>query len=585
MAEENGIVERKIENADIPNWQVGLASAINETYNFNINASLWYGLLPTFMKDYAWKYIKVATEWLDGFVHCLHGDGGQSGIVSTKIGNILITGLTKQVVGEKLMLRLNEECPTEIDKKNLKQASKWVLQNKLISAVYSGIGFAEAIGTSLIKENHDLYGKVWWESVRMDQCTYRTDFNGEVEDAIFLIRGYTDTKGDEKTNQQFFLCEHRFYKDETNKKIEKNEDGTYKANCEIKRVAMVEYTVKKVRGTLNNGGADAPTINESCTVTWDEMPKWLRDSIRRDYGALRVGEEQKLGFDYIGVEVLQDSYIDLAHPKATNLGESKLVKIQSDMITYEVAASYKIRDMYLGKGAVYVPKAMSLGDTIDYTKPQYASGVRSPLTNFGENKIELLKGVDPEQQKAIVQQFDIRGADWQGIMDDCIRNIATKWGMSPKVLSSYLLNSQTTMTATQIDSEDDISIAFINLERSYFRETINRLFESSLNYMGIGTNISVDFASPSLINKDRIIDRQTKLLDAGLTTVDEAIREIYPDLEEEQILKRINDAKAAKQQVAFDELNELNDEGTFGQNNNYDNLGGKNLMGSTETDQ
>ena len=92
----------------------------------------------------------------------------------------------------------------------------------------------------------------------------------------------------------------------------------------------------------------------------------------------------------------------------------------------------------------------------------------------------------------------------------------------------------------------------------------------------------VNFASPSLINKDRIIDRQIKLLDAGLATEDDCIREIYPDLEEEQICKKINDAKAQRDQKAMQEINEMNNDGTFGNDNNYDDLGGKNLFGSTE---
>lgn len=583
MAEEEVKFEDKvIPNTGIPNWQVGLASAVNDTYNYNINASLWYGLLPTFMKTYAWKYIRVATQWLDGFVYSLHGDGGQSGIISTKIGNVLISGLTKQIVGEKLMLRLNVEKPTEIDKANLKKVSKHVLENRFIDPVYAGIGYAEGIGTSLIKENHDLYGKVWWEAVRMDQCFYRTNFAGEVEEATILIRGYTDTTN-KKNNQQFFLVEHRFY-EQVEKKIEKNSDNTYKPVA-AKRVPKVEYLVKRVSGTINNGGADSPSIQDTSTCTWAELPKWFKDSLQEDYGALRVNEPQTLGFDYIGIEVLKDSYIDLGHPKATNLGESKLVKVQSDMITYEVAASYKIRDMYLGKGTVYMPKSLSLND-VSPNAMQFRSGmVENVLNNVGDKKIEFMKGVDPNTQKVVVEQFELRGDQWQSIMDDCIRNIATKWGMSPKVLSSYLLNSQTTMTATQIDSEDDISIAFINHERSYYREPINRLLESTLNFMGIATNISIDFASPSLINKDRIIDRQTKLLDSGLTTEEEAIREIYPDLEEEQIQKRINDAVAKREENAMNEINEMNDDGTFGNENNYDDLGGKNLFGSTNPNQ
>lgn len=579
--EKSKLVEYPVGDIGIPQWQTGLARAVNETYNYNVNGSLWSGLLPTYMKDYAWRYVRPALQWLDGYVYSLHSAEGDTGIISTRIGNVLISGLTKQLVGEKIIVKINEEKPNDQDKQNLKKACEWILKNKLIAAVYAGIGFSEAVGTSLLKENHSMYGEVWWEAVRFDQCVYRTNFRGDVEDAIFLIRGYTDTT-QSKTNTQFFLVEHRFYEVINDKHVAKNPDGTYKPVIKHEVKPKVEYLVKKVRGTMNNGGADAPTISETATVKWEQLPEWLRKALRDDYGAIRVGEPQDLGFDYIGVECLLDSYIDLAHPKANNLGESKLIKIQSDMITYEVAASYKIRDMYLGKGTVYMPKSLSLGD-VSPNAMQFRSGMsQNVLSNVGDKKIELMKGVDPALQKAIVEQFELRSEQWQAVMDDSIRNIATKWGMSPKVLSSYLLNSQTSMTATQIDSEDDISIAFINHERSYFREPINKLLESSLNYMGIATNISMNFASPSLINKDRVIDRQIKLLDAGLTTEDDCIREIYPDLEEEQICKKINEAKAQRDQKAMQEINEMNNDGTFGNDNNYDDLGGKNLFGSTE---
>lgn len=576
MAEESGkVVEHIIDNVGVPTWQQGLAAAVNDTYSFTNNSSLFFGLLPTYMKDYAFRYVRPCLQWLDGYVYNLHSQG-TSGIISTKIGKALVSGLTKQIVGEKLMFRLNVEQPNDIDKKNLKEVSKWALDNKIIKSIFAGIGFSLAAGTSLIKENHDIYGNVWWEGSRFDQNYYRTDFKGEVEDAVFLIRNYTDTR-ETKTDNQFFLCEHRFYElvDEKGVIIQK-EDGTYDATeHKITKLPKVEYIVKRVKGTLNNGGADAPSIKESQTVNWQELPQWLRDNLRKDYSTIKVGEPQLLGFDYIGVEVLTNGYCDLSMPRAIHLGDSVLYPIISDMITYEIAASYKIRDMYLGKGTIYQPKSLSMGDV---AMGGIKFGANNPLNNLPD-KVELMKGVDPNTQKAIVEQFELRADQWQNVLDDCIRNMATKIGMSPKVISSYLLNSQTSMTATQIDSEDDISISWIYHERSYFRESLNKLLESSLNYMGIATNISLDFASPSLINKDRIIDRQTKLLDAGLTTVDEAIREIYPDLEEEQLLKKIADANITRQQKQEDELSELNFEDEEPMNNLFEE---KQLKGSTK---
>ena len=119
--------------------------------------------------------------------------------------------------------------------------------------------------------------------------------------------------------------------------------------------------------------------------------------------------------------------------------------------------------------------------------------------------------------------------------------------MSPKILSSFLAQGQAQMTATQIDSEDDISIAFINLTRSYFRDKLDKLMETSLNHMGIATNIKIDFASPSLINKDRILNRVSQLRQEGFIDTEEAIRELNPDLSEEEIQDRI--AKAQKQEM------------------------------------
>lgn len=226
----------------------------------------------------------------------------------------------------------------------------------------------------------------------------------------------------------------------------------------------------------------------------------------------------------------------------------------------------------------------------------------NPLNGYGESKYELIKGVDPEQQKAIVQQFAIRENEWQAAMDNCVRNIAVKWGMSPKILSSYLANGVSQMTATQVDSEDDISIAFIYHTRSYFKQALNDLLESTLNYYGKPANILIDFASPSLINKDRILEREIKMLENGLTTIDDVIRTIYPDLDEETIQSKIEQAKADREKINLEQFNNFNDEGTFGADdgsNNFNvpnldqespdnienNLVSKKLNGSTDTNQ
>jgi predicted secreted Zn-dependent protease len=145
--------------------------------------------------------------------------------------------------------------------------------------------------------------------------------------------------------------------------------------------------------------------------------------------------------------------------------------------------------------------------------------------------------------------------------DNALRNIAGKWGMAGKVLSSYLAVSS--VTATQVDSEDDMSIAFISHTRSYFKHALDKIFETVLNYYGKPNDVSVGFASPSLVNKDRILQRVTAQLEAGLTTIEDAVRELNPDLDEEDLQAKIDTAKKMREEMMLQSQTEFNQEGSF----------------------
>ena len=542
--------ERLIEEINVAQWQHGLAQAINETFSYKQN-SYFYGMLPAYYRDYAWRYIRPACQWLDGYVPTLHTG---SGIISTRIGTKLIQGLTKQIVGEKLIFKVNDRDASNVHKQ-LHFVSKWSEEQNIIKAVFGAVGFALGIGTSLIKINKTSKGELWWEAVRFDRCFYTSSFKNEVIDATFIIKGYESTN----TNAEpaFFLVEHRFYKDYPNGLIEEKPDGTYEVKKQKgDRDAMVEYKVIRCNGTVQNNVM--PSNVERSNVNWNELPKKVRKAIKDDYAVLEIDKPQLLGLVDLGVQPLLNGEIDLAIPTATNFGESMLVGIQDDMIIYEVAKAYLLRDMYLGKGTVYTPKSLSQLDIM-------GNGQDNTMGAMPQGAVELLKGVSPEEQKAIVQQFDIRGEQWQQIIENCLKNIAVKWGMSPKILANFLTQGQAAMTATQIDSEDDACIAFIAHTRSYFENPLNKLLATTLKFYGYEVNITLGFASPSLISKDRILNRVMQKLQAGLIDLEDAIREINPDLDEEAIQAQIDKAVAARQQMMMSQLNEMNDDGSFGQ--------------------
>ena len=558
MANEETSEELVLKNAGIVEWQRGLSLAINETYNY-ANSSLFLGVLPAYYRDYAWRYLRPAIQWLDGYVPSLH-QGGFSGIMSTRIANKLITGLTKQVVGEKLIFKPNDKTFDESTKNTLQFISKWYDDNNVIKSVYAAIGFALGLGTSLLKANVSEANEVWWEATRFDNSFYLADFKNKIKEATFLIRGYTDTRKD-KTTAQFYLVEHRFYhtikaRDQYFKLMETQSDGKIKVIHKVgEKVPMVEYKVYRVSGTTMNN--TMPNITDSASLNWENIPTSVRDMIKENYSAFRINEPQPLPFTDLGVVALLNGEIDLSVPTGTNFGESMLVGIQDDLITYEVACSYLLRDMYLGKGTVYVPKSLNLSDVMG------VGGIKpnDVMSGIGDNKIETVNGIDPDKQSIVVQQFEIRATEWQTVKENCLKSIAVKWGMSPKILASFLANGATQMTATQVDSEDDLSIAFIYHTRAYFKNALNKLLETTLNFYGIPNNVKIDFASPSLLNKDRLLNRVTGELEAGLIDIEDAIRTIYPDLEEEALQAKIEKAKAHQQEMMMESMTELGPDG------------------------
>lgn len=565
MAENKELV---VTNAGVPTWQTGLAQAVNETYNY-ANSSLFYGLLPAYYRDYSWKYLRPAVQWLDGYVDSLH-QNGFSGIISTRIGSKLISGYTKQVVGERLVFKPTDKTFAEETKAALRKISTWYEETNAIKAVYAGVGFSLGLGTSLIKLNKSSNGELWSEAVRFDNCFYLADFKNEVKEATFLIRNYVDTRKD-KTNAQFYLVEHRYWKHYDRPDIIKKLDGTYDViHKKGDNVAMVKYQIHRVHGTTMNN--TMPNITSTASLNWDEIPSSIRKMIKENYGVLRINEEQELGLMNLGVFPLLNGEVDLSIPTGTNFGESLLVGIQDDLITYELASSYLIRDMYLGKGTVYVPKTLSLGDVL--ATEGAVDPNASVLSGVGDSKYEQVNGMNPDKQTIVVQQFDVRVAEWQTCRENALKSIAVKWGMSPKILASFLANGAAQMTATQIDSEDDLSIAAINHTRSYFENPLNKMIETILNYYGFEANIKVGFSSPSLLNKDRLLERINKELEMGLIDIEEAIREYYVDADEETLQTKIEKAKAMQAEMQMAQLTEMNPDGTFGNEPSGDELDG-----------
>jgi hypothetical protein len=172
---------------------------------------------------------------------------------------------------------------------------------------------------------------------------------------------------------------------------------------------------------------------------------------------------------------------------------------------------------------------------------------------------ELIDGLDPNTQKPIVNQFEIRAQEHETKQNNILKSIATTIGMSPRVIASYLVQGNE-KTAEQTHSEDDTITEWIKNHRQDYIPGLNKVLEEVLSFYGITDNVEVRFASDGLVSNERQLEIISKKLELGIIDLEDAVREIYPDLDETQLQEKIAKAQRQKaeneqaQQKQFDEM-------------------------------
>lgn len=527
-------------NTNFPEMQKSNAILVNNTYSYINNTGFYSQVNRTFF-DYYFRVVRRCAWWLDGYVFDFHTQ--QNGVFSTRLAASLVKGVSNTIMGEKLLFKQKDG-----DRANsLNYINNWSDKTKFQATVRKAVQYACGLGTSLIKANKS--GKqLWAEALRLDSFTFETDFRGDLLEVVALIKHYSnvlstaDRNGSDKT-ENYYLVERRWF-DYTKEKTPILENGkpTGEVLTTEKRVPKAEYIVKRYTGNTMSFQSYDASMQE--TVRWDSLPKKVRDSIKQDYAVIEIGRPQKLPFDdWLGCELVKFQGGDISLPQ-TPFGSPLIYDVISELMLYDLAFSYYARDMYYGKGIILTPKGLSQPNN-DHVLSGYDKGI-----------FEMYESVDPDKQKPQNIQFALRAAEWEQIQDNLLRKIATKIGMSPKTIASYLSLGQTQKTATEVDSEDDATISYINIQRSHLIDPINNFIEHILNHNGEANDIVAIFGTPSLVNKDKIIDRAMKLYGGGFIDEIEALAMIYPE--------ESNDSLKTKAEAFKQRMNEKQTMNPFG---------------------
>ena len=545
-----------------------IALVPNQTYNYS-NSTVFYSLVNYSFKNYYNTVIQKSQQWLDGYDPSFHK--AEKGIFSTRIGAKINAGITKQIFGRGLVF-INGKNTTGTSGLDF-ISHKWQDQTNFQNAIKTLIGYTSPLGTGLLKLNTKWTWKeedaknsreLWVQPLRMDYFYFSVNSENKVEKVTCFIRAFQST---ESGTDNYCLVEERYYKEgyETFTKVIGGQTYQFQDKTHKARKPFAEYKVFKINSTSNNNTLAA---NSGSGLDYKTLPADIKKVLADEYGALKIGEPIQLPFKDLGCYLFFNEGGDFTHPSMP-FGRPIMFDCLTDFMEYDLERSYGIRDLFNSKGIVGIPKALSQGNLVGVEGTAGHLQSQSPFGKLNIAGYEEIEGLNPDTQKPVITQFEIRAQEHEIKQNAILKSIATTIGMSPRVIASYLVQGNE-KTAEQTHSEDDTITEWIKSHRQDYISGLNEVIEQVLSFYGIVDNVEVRFASDGLVSNERQLEIIEKKLEMGLIDLEDAVRELYPDLDEVQLQEKIAKAKAQKAQNEQAQQQQFNE--MYGDDLDKDNL-------------
>ena len=489
--------------------QIGKISSLNPelTYSYIIRDT-FYMLVPTEFRQYYLYNVRTMLNWYHGYVPEFHDP--RNGIFSTRIGNSVIKELSKLIVGGQVFFenKNSEKSPTNLVNPTIKKFQDYADKYNFQDFVKKLSEFTLAGGTSAIilaiNWQRDLVPKVQ----RIDQFFHAVDFSGNVISYTGFIKSYTadievgQGRGMEQKN--FYLLENRYYN--------KNGVPCYKIN--IKSGVTSVLSAQQFN--------PVPTDD----IKWEQLPKVIRNSLKHDYGnSFMIGIEQEIseGIPQLGVLITKLNAVNTI--PEVDLGESALANTISYLIGYEQAYSEMITDLYLARGKVLVPQEMR--NPTDTNNVFYS--------DFDGMLFTKMPYRNETDQKPLSIQFELRAKEWIETRNNFAESIASAIGVSGSDIFSYLKDSTgSSKTATQIASEAQKTISYIEEKRVMFRQVLDRFMRIWKDFYKEPDDIKVVFSSQNHVNM-LVTTEQTRVMNEVGFPYFDVFKKMFPDLDDAQI--------------------------------------------------
>lgn len=512
---------------------LGHFSAMNTYYTYSyINNGQFYSLIPSPYFDYYQRFIRHYFYWYDGFVPYFHTP--EAGMFATRLAYSILHKLAEKTTGGQLMF--DDEGEKDIHSIKIKNkklnslefTEHWAKENALSSKITQGTEFAFVGGDSVIKL--DSNGKDLRPSVlRKDNYFVSTDFAGNISNFTGFIYEYnqTVTLTDKKENVYFYLLEERNY------------DDNHKP--------QIRYFMKRGTGNMVSNKSMDMKLE---TVPFDALPRNVRHSLKRDFANIELGEFSELPLKDLGVYMLKASEKVSFLPSMVG-GESLLSNLLPLLMSYDFYYSSLNTSMYTARDKVIMPQHMQQPNGGGQFGANFNHGFDSYI-------MTTVPYADPQSQKPIVLQFDLRANDWEKIRNILLQTVATNLGISERDIATYLVPSAEKPTAREISSDENATALFIENKRRLLKTPINDMLEAVLDFYGFNEEIvTVRFSRLGLSNISNVVQQVTVLKQNGLIDDKTALEMVFVDKNNKQIENMLDKITLEKEQTM--ELNSIND--------------------------
>ena len=507
----NNLQDVQFEN-QFSSWQ--RTSAFNTYWQYSyLTRASFYANVRAEYREYMTRWVQNALWWYDGWVPYFHSN--TEGIFSTRIASALVDGAAKKVIGGRIFYKnANKEKNSngKINEALHFISSEWSQKTKFAKEIKRATTYAAAAGSSLLKLNKDDDG-LWAEAMRFDSFYPVVGARGKLLEVVCFLRNFASISAqNNKTDvESFYVVEHRYFGDY------ERLDGTILHN-----VPLVEYKIKKSVGTVVNGQSYDP---KGTDIAYFAVPREVRSNIGKAYSFLTFDKPILLPFaDHLGA-VLVNWTDGVANIPELPFGDSLLSNITPYLQSWDYYFSAFNTDMYIGRGQVIMPGFMQRD--------------KKGQDGFYEGKYGLIftqaPSVNPENQKPVPVQFDLRATSWKEIRDMLMQNIAINTRMNISTIASFLQDTTGNKTAREISTEESETALFVDDKREIIERPINELLKIVLRYYGYSDDVVIRWSQAGLSNAYTRTDMIATAVQNGFCSKFKAVQMFDQDDDEYQI--------------------------------------------------